>query len=65
MALILPEPDGYIEIDGHDVPVWECPNCGAQKVLEEFGERRREDAFPGQGISNKQSWCRSCRSNSR
>jgi hypothetical protein len=41
--------------------LWKCVHCGRLKTKEEFGLRRREDAYPGQDVYGLQSWCVKCR----
>jgi hypothetical protein len=58
MPVTLPEPDGS-NPDGS--PLWKCPHCEGLKQVEDFGWRKRDDIYPGQGVWQKQSWCKNCR----
>lgn len=62
MPVTLNEPDDIIhDAKGGETPVWKCPRCERLLKLEDFGLRKREDIYPGQGVWHKQSWCRKCR----
>lgn len=62
MPVVVPEPDNVSrDSRGGETPVWECPQCGELKPIEEFGWRKRDDIYPGQDVWHKQSWCRDCR----
>lgn len=61
MRVDIPPPDGVESINGDLIPVWTCPKCGADKPMQEFGLRKRDDIHPGEDVFHKQSWCKECR----